>query len=74
PGRQPGQLAGRSPYLQAVHVETAGHAAAEIGRIVDLDITEALPNSLTGMWPAAAPRSGGAPLGHLDSAAAGASI
>ncbi len=74
PGRQPGQLAGRSPYLQAVHVDTSGHAEAHIGRIVDLDIAEALPNSLTGAWPTAAQHAGGAPLGLNDSAAAGASI
>jgi len=44
-GKKPGQLAGRSPYMQSVHV-----AAPErlLGRIVDVTITEAHPNSLRG--------------------------
>jgi tRNA-2-methylthio-N6-dimethylallyladenosine synthase len=45
-GRKPGQIAGRSPYLQAVH----GDGAEElIGQIVDVDIVGAGPNSLTGV-------------------------
>jgi tRNA-2-methylthio-N6-dimethylallyladenosine synthase len=35
PGKYPGQLVGRSPYLQAVHTKAD---AAEIGRVVDLRI------------------------------------
>jgi tRNA-2-methylthio-N6-dimethylallyladenosine synthase len=45
PGRQPGQLGGRSPYLQAVHVSGP---AAWIGRIVDVRIDSCRPNSLAG--------------------------
>jgi tRNA-2-methylthio-N6-dimethylallyladenosine synthase len=45
-GRKPGQIAGRSPYLQAVHGEGP---AALIGRIVEVDIVGAGPNSLTGV-------------------------
>ncbi len=43
-GRKPGQLSGRSPWLQPVHV----YGQAElIGRVVPVKITEAHPNSLT---------------------------
>lgn len=45
-GRKPGQVGGRSPYLQAVHF--AGPEAL-IGTIVDVDIVGAGPNSLTGV-------------------------
>jgi tRNA-2-methylthio-N6-dimethylallyladenosine synthase len=45
-GRKPGQIGGRSPYLQAVH--GAGPAAL-IGQIVEVDIVSAGPNSLTGV-------------------------
>jgi tRNA-2-methylthio-N6-dimethylallyladenosine synthase len=45
PGRHPGQIAGRSPYLQPVHV--AGPAAL-IGAEVPVRITIANPNSLSG--------------------------
>jgi tRNA-2-methylthio-N6-dimethylallyladenosine synthase len=45
PGRHPGQLGGRSPYLQAVHV--AG-PADWIGRIVPVRIESCRPNSLAG--------------------------
>jgi tRNA-2-methylthio-N6-dimethylallyladenosine synthase len=44
-GRHPGQLAGRSPYLQAVHV--AGDEAA-IGQVIDVVITAQHPHSLSG--------------------------
>jgi tRNA-2-methylthio-N6-dimethylallyladenosine synthase len=44
-GRQPGQLIGRSPYLQSVHL--SGPALA-IGDLVRVRITEAGPHSLTG--------------------------
>jgi tRNA-2-methylthio-N6-dimethylallyladenosine synthase len=46
-GRKPGQIAGRSPYLQAVHV--AGPASL-IGQIAEVDILAAGPNSLTGVF------------------------
>ncbi len=45
PGRQDGQLAGRSPYLQAVHLEAD---RALIGSIVPVRIRSAGPNSLYG--------------------------
>jgi len=49
PGRYRGQVAGRSPYLQAVHVspETGGIDGLQ-GRILPVRITEGHPNSLAG--------------------------
>ncbi len=44
-GRRPGQLVGRSPYMQAVHVDADGSL---FGSIVDVRIVEGLPNSLRG--------------------------
>ena len=46
-GRKPGQAVGRSPYLQAVHVDGAG---ALIGQIRAVRIAEVQPNSLKGEW------------------------
>jgi len=46
PGRHPGQLVGRSPYLQSVHAEAA---AGRIGEIVPVMIRATEPNSLAGM-------------------------
>jgi tRNA-2-methylthio-N6-dimethylallyladenosine synthase len=43
-GRHAGQMIGRSPWLQSVHVETA----AAPGEIIDVAITSAGPNSLAG--------------------------
>jgi len=45
PGRHLGQLAGRSPYLQSVHVAAV---AARLGEIVPAVITAATANSLSG--------------------------
>ncbi|HYP57731.1 MAG TPA: MiaB/RimO family radical SAM methylthiotransferase, partial [Beijerinckia sp.] len=45
PGRHNGQLAGKTPYLQAVHVE-AGRDL--IGKILPVEIIEAGANSLSG--------------------------
>ena len=45
PGREGGQLAGRSPYLQAVHVAAP---ASLIGEIAQVEIVGATRNSLTG--------------------------
>ncbi len=45
PGRKPGQLVGRSPYMQAVHVSAPDHGR---GEILPLLITAAHANSLTG--------------------------
>jgi tRNA-2-methylthio-N6-dimethylallyladenosine synthase len=44
-GRHPGQIAGKSPYLQAVQVDAP---AALIGRIMDVTITGTSSNSLFG--------------------------
>jgi tRNA-2-methylthio-N6-dimethylallyladenosine synthase len=45
-GRHPGQLVGRSPYLQGVHAEA--HADL-IGKIVPVEISAFGPNSLAGV-------------------------
>jgi len=44
-GREDGQLIGRSPYMQAVHVD---NSSFELGTIVGLKITAGHANSLTG--------------------------
>jgi tRNA-2-methylthio-N6-dimethylallyladenosine synthase len=44
PGKLPGQMIGRSPWLQSVHVQTAAHP----GDIVDVTLVAAGPNSMTG--------------------------
>ena len=48
PGRLPGQLVGRSPYLQPVNVMAA---ATLIGTIAPVRVVEAGPNSLFGELP-----------------------
>ncbi|MBX3594916.1 tRNA (N6-isopentenyl adenosine(37)-C2)-methylthiotransferase MiaB [Sphingomonas sp.] len=45
PGRKPGQMLGKSPWLQSVHLETA----AAIGDLVEVEIVQAGPNSLAGI-------------------------
>ena len=47
PGRDPGQLVGRSPYLQSVHLEADNGL---IGSIVDTHITGVGTNSLSGHY------------------------
>jgi tRNA-2-methylthio-N6-dimethylallyladenosine synthase len=47
PGRATGQLMGRSPYMQSVHV--AGMPATALGAIVELHIAAAYANSLAGV-------------------------
>ena len=44
-GRLPGQMIGKSPWLQSVFVETG----ARIGDMLDVTVTHALPNSLGGV-------------------------
>ena len=48
-GRKPGQLAGKSPYMQAVHVMAP---ETLMGEVVELRILEALPNSLSAVLTA----------------------
>jgi tRNA-2-methylthio-N6-dimethylallyladenosine synthase len=43
-GKRPGQLIGKSPWLQSVHLETG----AAIGDLIDVEILSAGPNSLGG--------------------------
>ncbi len=49
-GRYAGQAIGRSPYLQAVHVEAADHL---LGQIVPVEIISGAQNSLNGRMAAA---------------------
>ena len=44
-GRKKGQLVGRTPHMQAVHIEAP---AGLLGRVVDVRLTRALANSLAG--------------------------
>ncbi|HET9427312.1 MAG TPA: tRNA (N6-isopentenyl adenosine(37)-C2)-methylthiotransferase MiaB [Allosphingosinicella sp.] len=44
PGRKPGQMIGKTPWLQSVHLETS----AQIGDLLEVDILSAGPNSLAG--------------------------
>jgi len=55
PGRQPGQLIGRSPYLQSVVVNAP---PAGIGEFVRVEITDAGPNSLASRVVAVPPPEG----------------
>jgi tRNA-2-methylthio-N6-dimethylallyladenosine synthase len=45
PGRNEGQVIGRSPYLQSVHFESGAH---RVGDMVKVQITGVKPNSLSG--------------------------
>ena len=47
PGRDPGQLVGRSPYLQSIHIQAD---KSLIGRIVDTHITGVGTNTLSGHY------------------------
>ncbi len=49
PGRQKGQVIGRSPYLQSVHMELPA-AGPHIGAIVESRILGVGPNSLSGQY------------------------
>jgi len=44
-GRLPGQMIGKSPWLQSIFVETD----AQLGDMLDVTVTHALPNSLGGV-------------------------
>jgi tRNA-2-methylthio-N6-dimethylallyladenosine synthase len=44
-GRHPGQLIGKTPWLQSVHIDAAD---AQIGDMIDVEILSAGPNSLAG--------------------------
>jgi tRNA-2-methylthio-N6-dimethylallyladenosine synthase len=59
PGARPGQLAGRSPHMQAVHVDCASPSEASrlLGSVVTVRVRNAHPNSLSGEVPAEPSRS-----------------
>lgn len=50
-GRDENQLAGRSPWMQAVHVDFDGPESAQLayGKTIDVRITTARPNSLSAL-------------------------
>ena len=48
PGRRPGQLIGRTPYMQSIH---ASLPEGMLGQLVDLVVESAGPNSLAGRLP-----------------------
>jgi tRNA-2-methylthio-N6-dimethylallyladenosine synthase len=48
PGRHPGQMAGRTPWLNAVHFDGP---ESLIGQVVPVKITAGHPNSLSGVLP-----------------------
>ncbi len=62
-GRHPGQLAGRTPYMQAVHAEAP---AAALGEIHDVRIVECHANSLAGRIAAFAGASAEAAAMRVD--------
>jgi tRNA-2-methylthio-N6-dimethylallyladenosine synthase len=66
PGRHPGQQVGRSPYLQAVHVEAAGAAP---GETIDVLITASHAHSLAAVPAATAGARPGAPCRGLPTCA-----
>ena len=49
-GRRPGQLIGRSPYLQSVHAQLD---SSWLGKTLEVEIASAGPNSLAGVIPEA---------------------
>jgi tRNA-2-methylthio-N6-dimethylallyladenosine synthase len=63
-GRHPGQVAGRSPWLQPVHAS----GAAPVGAVVPMTLQAANPNSLSATFLSEPLPS--APLAHEESAAA----
>jgi tRNA-2-methylthio-N6-dimethylallyladenosine synthase len=54
-GKKPEQWLGKSPWLQSVHVESRPTDATAIGDLIDVELSEAGPNSLHGrvLQPAA---------------------
>jgi len=57
PGRRPGQLAGRSPWMQAVHADLPDDL---LGRILEVRVTAAGDNSLSGQLLVPPARQAGA--------------
>jgi tRNA-2-methylthio-N6-dimethylallyladenosine synthase len=56
PGRHPGQIVGRSPYLQAVQIQRSNGDGIAIGDTAAVTITELSANSLFGTLASAPPR------------------
>jgi tRNA-2-methylthio-N6-dimethylallyladenosine synthase len=70
PGKKPGQIVGKSPWLQSVHVETD----AAIGEIVEVELISAGPNSVHAVIPAKAGISGQEVAARSDEAPAFAGV
>ena len=48
-GRHPGQIVGRTPYMQAINVEVgAGNPSDFLGQLHEVEVRDVLPNSLAG--------------------------
>ncbi len=60
PGKRPGQMIGKTPWLQSVHVETG----AGIGDMIEVEIVSAGPNSLAGR--AVLPGEGRGPVARTE--------
>jgi tRNA-2-methylthio-N6-dimethylallyladenosine synthase len=45
PGRETGQMVGKSPWLHAVHLQAS---PKDVGSILTVEITQTFPNSLGG--------------------------
>ncbi|MDX1485377.1 MAG: MiaB/RimO family radical SAM methylthiotransferase, partial [Alphaproteobacteria bacterium] len=65
PGRYQGQVAGRSPYLQAVHVAVGEDVAARLrGRVLPVRVTAGHANSLAGQLVQTVPSAAEALVGE----------
>jgi tRNA-2-methylthio-N6-dimethylallyladenosine synthase len=62
PGKRPGQMIGKSPWLQSVHIETE----AEIGEITEVEVVSAGPNSLGGIVAPALAGEGRGPAARAE--------
>ncbi len=62
-GRRPGQLVGRSPFMQAVHIDSSSNL---LGKIVDVTIDAAHANSLAGHLHTRNEENAPTPLGKVS--------
>ena len=70
-GSRPGQIAGRSPHMQAVHVDDVGDGAGDrMGTIADVMVTAAHANSLAGRLASPSPGPGPEPGPESERASA----
>ena len=62
PGKRPGQMIGKTPWLQSVHVETG----AGIGDMIEVEIVSGGPNSLAGIVAPLFPGEGRGPAASTE--------